>query len=121
MNFHPKIVLIYALLSLKRRESNLRAFLMQKLEFCHSFRPSNAHIFAKKSARLLPKMSPSEELATLLFYCFCLHSALLGRATCGVGVVGARKIFSPLNGLVGLSMEVEFPEVVVEAMSTISP
>ena len=48
MNFHPKIVLIYALLSLKRRESNLRAFLIQKLEFCPSFRPSNARIFAKK-------------------------------------------------------------------------
>jgi hypothetical protein len=54
MNLHPKIVLIYALLSLKRRESNLRAFLLQKLEFCPSFRPSNACIFAKKSARLSP-------------------------------------------------------------------
>ena len=61
MNFHPKVVLIYALLSSKCHESNLRAFLIQKLEFC----PSNARIFAKNSARLLPKMSPSEELATL--------------------------------------------------------
>ena len=67
MNFHPKIVLIYALLSLKRRESNLRAFLLQKLEFCPSFRPSNACIFAKKkSARLFTKMSPSEEFFTLI-------------------------------------------------------
>ena len=54
MNSHPKIVLIYALLSLKRRESNLRAFLIQKLEFRPSFRPSNARIFAKKNARLSP-------------------------------------------------------------------
>ena len=61
MNFHPKILLIYALLPLKRRELNLHAFLIQKLEFC----PSNARIFAKKNARLLQKMSPSEELTTL--------------------------------------------------------
>ena len=54
MNFHPNIVMIYALLSLKCRESNLRAFLILKLEFCPSFRPSNARIFAKKSARLSP-------------------------------------------------------------------
>ena len=40
-------------------------FLIQKLKFCPSFRPSNARIFAKKSARLLQKMSPSEEFATL--------------------------------------------------------
>ena len=37
MNFHPKIVLIYALLSLQRRETNLRVFLIQKLEFCPFF------------------------------------------------------------------------------------
>jgi len=67
MNFHPNIVMIYALLSLKCRESNLRAFLIQKLEFRPSFRPSNARIFAKKSARIFLKMSPSEELATLIF------------------------------------------------------
>ena len=55
MNFHPKIVLIYALLSLKCRKSNLRAFLKQKLEFCPSFCPSNARIFAKK----VPVFRPS--------------------------------------------------------------
>ena len=44
MNFHLKIVLIYALLLLKCRESNLSAFLIQKLEFCLS----NARIFVKK-------------------------------------------------------------------------
>ena len=54
MNLHQQIVLITSLLLLKRHESNLRAFLIQKLEFCPSFRPSNARIFAKKSARLSP-------------------------------------------------------------------
>ena len=69
MNFHPKIVLIYALLSLKCRDSNLRAFLIHKHEFCPSFRPSNACIFPKKIrlsfTRLLIKMIPSKEFATL--------------------------------------------------------
>jgi len=48
MNFYPNIVFIYVLLSLKCCESNLRTFLIQKLECCPSFCPSNARIFGKK-------------------------------------------------------------------------
>ena len=65
MNFHPKIVLIYALLSLQRRESNLRAFLIQNLNFARLFARLTPVFLLKKSARLLQKMSPSEEFATL--------------------------------------------------------
>ena len=46
MNFHPRIMLIYALLSLKCRKSYLRAI---KTSICPSFRPSNARIFVKKA------------------------------------------------------------------------
>ena len=65
MNFHPRIMLIYALLSLKCRKLYLRAI---KTSICPSFRPSNARIFVKKHpsfARLFPNMGPSEELGTL--------------------------------------------------------
>ena len=70
MNFHPKIVLIYALLSLQRRQSNLRAFLIQNLNFARIFALLTPVFLLKKKrpyfARLLQKMSPSEEFATLV-------------------------------------------------------
>ena len=46
MNFHPRIMLIYAFLSLKCRKSYLRAI---KTSICPSFRPSKARIFVKKA------------------------------------------------------------------------
>ena len=77
MNFHPNIVMIYALLSLKCRESNLRAFLYKNLNFARLFARLTPVFFAKKKrpsfARLLPKMSPSEELATLQYMNFGRH------------------------------------------------
>ena len=63
MKFHPKIVLIYA-----RCESNLRAFQYKNLNFARLFARLTPVFLLKKRpsfARLLPKMSPSEELATL--------------------------------------------------------
>ena len=64
MNFHTKIVLICALLSSKCHESNLRAFLIQKLEFCLSFRPSNARFFGKKVPVFSQIWARLEELGT---------------------------------------------------------
>ena len=72
MNFHPKIVLIYALLSLKMSRVEFARFLIQKLKFCRLFarltpvfllkkRPSFAHRFTKAS--------PSEEFFTRAKIC----------------------------------------------------
>ena len=61
----PKIVLIYALLLLKCRESNLRAFLIHNLNFARLFaRLTPVFLLNKRPsfARLFTKMSPSEEL-----------------------------------------------------------
>ena len=69
----PKIVLIYAVLLLKCRESNLRAFLIHNLNFARLFARLTPVFLLKKRpsfARLFTKMSPSEELVTL--QC-CLH------------------------------------------------
>ena len=54
MNFHPNIVMIYALLSLKCRESNLRAFLYKNLNFARLFARLTPVFLLKKSARLSP-------------------------------------------------------------------
>ena len=64
----PKIVLIYALLLLKCRESNLRAFLIHNLNFARLCARLTPVFLLKKRpyfARLFTKMSPSEELVTL--------------------------------------------------------
>ena len=64
----PKIVLIYALLLLKCRESYLRAFLIHNLNFARLFARLTPVFLLKKRpsfARLFTKMSPSEELVTL--------------------------------------------------------
>ena len=58
-------MLIYALLLLKCRESYLRAFLIHNLNFARLFARLTPVFLLKKSARLLQKMSPSEEFATL--------------------------------------------------------
>ena len=65
----PKIVLIYALLLLKCRESYLRAFLIHNLNFARLFARLMPVFLLKERpsfARLFTKMSPSEELVTLL-------------------------------------------------------
>ena len=64
----PKIVLIYALLLLKCRESNFRVFLIHNLNFARLFARLTPVFLLKKRpsfARLFTKMSPSEELVTL--------------------------------------------------------
>ena len=61
-------MLIYALLLLKCRESNLRAFLIHNLNFARLFARLTPVFLLKKRpsfARLFTKMSPSEELVTL--------------------------------------------------------
>ena len=62
-------MLIYALLLLKCRESYLRAFLIHNLNFARLFARLTPVFLLKKRpsfARLFTKMSPSEELVTLL-------------------------------------------------------
>ena len=54
MNFHPRIMLIYALFLLKCRKSYLRAI---KTSICPSFRPPNARIFVKKVPVFRPSFS----------------------------------------------------------------
>ena len=64
----PKIVLIYAVLLLKCRMSNLRAFLIHSLNFARLFARLTPVFLLKKRpsfARLFTKRSPSEELVTL--------------------------------------------------------
>merc|ERR1719239_689815 len=64
----PKIVLIYALLLLKCRESYLCAFLIHNFNFARLFARLTPVFLLKKPpsfARLFTKMSPSEELVTL--------------------------------------------------------
>ena len=65
MNFHQKIVLIYAHLSLKCHELNLRAFLIQKLGFFPSLCLSNARIFVEKVPVFSQIWARLEELGTL--------------------------------------------------------
>ena len=60
MNFHLKIVLIYAHLSLKCHELNLRAFLIQKLGFFPSLCLSNARLFSN--------MGPVGRIGTTAYY-----------------------------------------------------
>ena len=67
----PKIVLIYALLLLKCRESYLRAFLIHNLNFARLFARLTPVFLLKKRpsfARLFTKMSPSEEVVTLVLF-----------------------------------------------------
>ena len=54
MDFHPKIVLINALLLLQRRESNLPAFLIQNLNFARIFARLTPVFLLKKNASLSP-------------------------------------------------------------------
>ena len=61
-------MLIYALLLLKCRESNLHAFLIHNLNFARLFARLTHVFLLKKSpsfACIFTKMSPSEELGTL--------------------------------------------------------
>jgi len=60
MNFHPKIVLIYALLSLQRRESNLRAFLIQNLNFARLFARLTPVFLLKKAPVFRPSFTKNE-------------------------------------------------------------
>ena len=62
MNFHPRIMLIYAFLSLKCRKSYLRAM---KTSICPSFCPYFCLKKHPSFARLFLNMGPSEELGTL--------------------------------------------------------
>ena len=61
-------MLIYALLLLKCRKSNLRAFLIHNLNFARLFARLTPVFLLKKRpsvARPFTKMSPSEEVVTL--------------------------------------------------------
>ena len=73
MDFHPKIVLIYALLSLQRRESNLRAFLIQNFNFARLFARLTPVFLLNKAPVFYKKMSPSEEFATLSTHSYNLY------------------------------------------------
>jgi len=69
----PEIVLIYALLLLKCRESNLRAFLIPNLDFARLFARQSPVFLLKKRpsfARLFKKMSSSDEFVTLKVRCW---------------------------------------------------
>ena len=60
MNFHPNIVMIYALLSLKCRESNLRAFLYKNLNFARLFARLTPVFLLKNASVFRPSFTKNE-------------------------------------------------------------